>query len=307
MNAVPWRQCQSQKDTGRRCAGSPRDHALVFSPDGHYLIVASQRPDVELWNVKTRSLEGHFEGHTGDWVENVTVSPDGSVIATLEYGSNIVYVWDVETQHLLWKVQNGTANVAKCVFSPDSKHLYIANSTYTLSPSGDGTWEGWDDNVRVWDIKSGQQIDTVDSEFCFLRTIALSPDGKTVLLHYWDTVVLQDLNNNQQLNIWNDFVDGWNDALSPDGRTLVSVSECFIKTWDIPSQQMRLFVSAEGGLFRRFAISPDGQKIAVGRDPWIEVRDLQTGKVEIQFPYSYGHSNITFSTSGRWIAAARGG
>ena len=303
----PWRQCQRQKDRGERCAGSPRDHALIFSPDGHYLIVASQRPDVELWNVKTRRLEGHFEGHTGDWVENVAVSPDGSLIATLEYGSNIVYVWEVETQHLLWKVQKGNANVVECVFSADSKRLYIANSTYTLSPSADGTWEGWDDNVSVWDVRSGQQIDTVDSEFCFLRTIALSPDGKTVLLHYWDTVVLQDINNNRQLNIWNDFVHGWNDALSPDGRTLVSVSECFIKTWDIPSQQMRLCVSAEGGLFRKFAISPDGQKIAVGRDPWIEVRDLQTGKVEIQFPYSYGHSNITFSASGRWIAAARGG
>ncbi len=303
----PWEQCYSQKDKGRRCAGSPRDHRLVFTPDGRYLIVASNRPDIELWNVETRRLEGHFEGHTGDWIEHVAVSPDGVLIATFEYGSNIVHVWDVKTRQLLWKEQSGIGNTAECVFSPDSKRLYVANSTYALSPSGDGTSDGWDDKVHVWNVRSGQQMDTVESEFCFLRTIALSPDGETALLHYWDAVVLQDINNNRRLNIWTDFVDAWNDALSPDGRTLVSVSECFIKTWDIPSQQMRLLISAEGGQFRRFALSPDGQKIAVGRDPWIEVRNLQTGKVETQFPYGYGYSNIVFSASGRWIAAAHGG
>ena len=305
----PWEQCHSQKNRGRRCSGSPRDHALVFSPDGRSLIVASTRPGIELWNVETRRLEGHFEGHTGNWVEHVVISPDGTLIATFEYGSNVVYVWDVKTQHLLWKEQSGIGSVAECVFSPDSKRLYVATatSTYALSPSGDGTWEGWDDQVRVWDVKSGQQIESYGSEFCHLETIALSPDGKTALLHYWDAVVLWNIETNLQRNVWADFVNEWDEALSADGQTLVSVSECFIKIWDIPSQHKRLLISAEGGLFRRFAISPDGQKLAVGRDAWIEVRNLQTGKVETKFPYSYGHSDIAFSSSGRWIAAASGG
>ena len=115
--------------------------------------------------------------------------------------------------------------------------------------------------------------------------------------------MLWDLLSKQPLNVWADFVYGWDDMLSPDGQTFVSVSRYFIKTWDVPSQKMRTLTSAERNLFREFAISPDGQKIAIGRDPWIEVRNLHTGAVENRFQYNYGYSDIAFSSTGRWVAA----
>ena len=62
-------------DGGSSCEGDPRDRTAIFSPEGRYLIIASMRPDIELWNIETRQLEGHFEGHTGNWVEKVAISP----------------------------------------------------------------------------------------------------------------------------------------------------------------------------------------------------------------------------------------
>ena len=299
----PWESCHASIGGGITCTSLPRDRASTFSPDGRYLIVASNRPDVELWNVKTRRLEGHFEGHTGTWVEDAVMSPDGTRLATYEKDWNEVYVWDVDTQQLLWQEESGISRISDVVFSPDNRHLYVATQTGTLDRSGGEPWQGWDDQVRVRDVKSGQQMDTFGSEFRILKEITLSPDGKTMLLYYWDAVVLWDLATKKQLRVWVDFVYGWDNVLSPDGQTFVSTSGYFIKTWDIPSQQMQLLVSAEGELFREFAISPDGEKLAIGKDPWLEVRDLQTGKVETEFRHTYGIADFVFSASGRWLAA----
>ena len=186
----PTNPCHSSSDGGTTCSSIPRDRASVFTPDGRYLIVASMRSDIELWDVETRRLQAHFEGHTGNWVQDVVISPDGTRLASFERGWNDVYVWDIETQQLLWQEEIGIGRIADMVFSPDSQRLYVANQTARLSRSGPGPWEGWDDQISVWDVESGKQIHTFGDDFYHLEAIALSPDGQTLLLHYWDAVVL---------------------------------------------------------------------------------------------------------------------
>ena len=292
---------------GSSCEGDPRDRTAIFSPEGRYLIIASMRPDIELWNIETRQLEGHFEGHTGNWVEKVAISPDGKYIASFESRSASIYVWDVESRQLRWKAQSGIGTISDMVFSSDSQHLYVATETAGLTWIDPGSWQGWDDQVRVWNVKSGQHIDTFGSEFRELEEITLSPNGKIALLHYWDAVVMWDVEKKQPLNVWTDFLrDRFYDVvkLSPDGKTVGSTSRYFIKTWDVASQQMKRIVSAEGATFEGLAISPEGRKLAVHRDRWVEIRNLQTGKVELQFPQQHTGwlEEIVFSASGRWIA-----
>ncbi len=284
------------------CGVSRRGNRMVFSPDGRYLIAASRHPEIELWNVETRRLEGYFEKPYDPGIDTVVISPDGTTIAAIEIDFNSIHFWDVETRQLLWRERIGLGRVSGFVFSPDSQRLYVSTATRALSSSGGGIWVGWDDRVRVLDVKSGKQIDAFETEFRGLETIKLSPDGKTALLHYRDAVVLWDIEAKQKRNVFADFVSGPT-ALSPDGQTVVSVSYHFIKIWDVPSRQLRQLISAEGGMFREFAISADSKKFAVGRDPWIQVRNVRTGEVETQISYGHGHSDIAFSRSGKWIAA----
>ena len=303
---------QARKFVGEMMtAEHSRAYALIFSSDDRHLITASRdiasRETLELWNVETRRLEAYFDGYNGNGIEDIVMSPDGTRIATFQRDSNSIFVWDVETQQLLWRERSGTGRVSDVVFSPDSQHLYVANRTGTLRWSGLGPWKGWDDQIRVWDVESGQHIDTFGNEFRALEKITVSPDGKTALLHYRDAVVLWDIKAKQSMRVWADFIYGWRDALSTNGKTFVSASRAFIKIWNIPSRQMQHLISAKDSLFRELALSADGQKLAIGRDPWIEVYNLQTGKVDIQFPYAYGYSDIAFSSSGRWVTARGGG
>ena len=93
--------------------------------------------------------------------------------------------------------------------------------------------------------------------------------------------------------------------LSPDGKTVGATSRYFIKTWDVESQQIKRIISAEDARrLKGLQISPEGRKLAVHRDRWVEVRNLQTGKVELQFPQQHTGwlEEIVFSASGRWIA-----
>ncbi len=300
-----WRTGESIETLVR--INSPPKRAMVFSPDGRHLVIVSRQPDVELWNVETLRLEGRFEGHAGDWVEDVVISLDGSTIATFERNSNAVYVWDVTTLHLLWQKTSSNGRISSLAFSPDSQRLYVTTETSRLSRSGYGPWLGWDDRVRVSDVKSGRQIDVFGTEFTRLESVTLSPDEKIALLHYHDAVVLWDIEEKQPLNTWVDFIDyrwEFDVGLSPDGGTFISASRDFIKIWDVPSGQLRRLISAKKERFEGFVISPDSKKFAVVQDSWVQVRDLRTGSVKTQFPPRIGYyPEIAFSPSGRWIAA----
>ena len=299
----PWKQHHTYREGSSVGSSSRNDHALVFTPDDRYLIVASARPDVEVWNLETRHLEGHFQGHTGNWVADAVISPDGKRLATFEDGWNDVYVWDVQTQQLLWQEETGIGGVAGVAFSPNGQHLYVGMQTTVLRWTTPGPWRGWDDKVSVWEVETGKQVDVFSGgDFYRLETISLSPDGTKMLLPYQDAVLLWDIQEKRPLNVWADFVYGWYNAMSADGSTFVSVSRYYMKAWDIASQQLRLLTSAERGLFEGFAISPDGEKIAIGRDSWIEVRNLRTGAVEHRFQHSYPDADIAFSSTGRWVA-----
>ena len=285
------------------------EQAMIFTPDGNHLIISTWQPGIEVWNVETRQLQGRYEEQIVHRLDNLAISPDGTTLAAFEEKSNSIsspiYVWDVETQRLLWRKNSGIGRISDAVFSPDSQRLYVSSRTGVLRRSGANPWEGWDDKVRVWDIKSGQQLDTFGTKFHDLEAITLSPDEKTVLLQYPQGVVLWDIAQKKPLNVWADFVGRWWTIgdLSPDGKTVVTVSPNLIKTWDVASQQLRLLISADDYMFEGFAISPNSQKIAVSKEPWFELYDIQTGKVERQFPqYVSGAYEIAFSPSGRWIA-----
>lgn len=303
----PLESCYVRQN-GKTCGGS-RQITPTFTPDGKHLIVASARPDIEIWNVERRELVGHFERHIGNWVEGAAISSDGTRMSSFDREPGIVYVWDMETRQLIWKLKSGSNYVTDVAFTPDSQHLYVAtktkySTTRVTDPSGK-----WEDEIRVWDIHTGLQIDTIETKFHDIDKISLSPDGNRLLLHYKDVEVLWEIEEKRERIVWADFIRfWWNEVTtSLDGNTLASVSRHTIKTWDLTTQEMQLLIPNEGYDFRGVAVSPDSEKLAVGRGlhRWIELRDLRTGEVDKLLPHSLSYvEKIVYGHSGRWLAVS---
>ena len=295
------KNCYS-RTSSQTCLSPPGTHTLVFSPDDRFLVVGSARPDAEIWEVSTRKLVGHLEGHA-DWVTHASYSFDGRYIATAEPDSTRVYLWDAQTRELMATVRSGgEGEIRKLLFSSDSQRLYVAAQT--------GNWAAApnkrNDQVRIFDVHTGAQLNEFGAEHFILVDFSLSPDEKTALFqHHISAVVLWDIEHNHRVALWADYSSGHDWKLSPDGRSLVTVNGAMMKIWDVPSRSLRKVIVPQNRWFREFDISPDSQTIAIGQDPWIELRDIYTGEVTTQFDYYYGHSTVVFSQTGNRIATER--
>ena len=308
----PWREYYVRYGSNWRSRTGhgpyPSNHSMAFSPDGQYLVVGSNRPDAEIWDVSTRQLVGHLPGHA-DWVSIVSYSPDGRRIATAEPKSSMVYLWDAKGGQLVrkWKSGYGAVweggEVWKLLFSHDSQRLYVLTKTRGLSADN----KRRDDHVRIWDVETGAQLGEFADEPIYLDHLSLSPDEKMALLHYYgDFVVLWDIEHGRRLAFWMDYHSWVWGPLSPDGRFVVGIGSTALEIWDVQSQSFRKIIFPDYGFFRRVAISPDSKTFAVDRDPWIEVRNIQTGKIVAKVPNSVGSTQFTFSSDGKRIAAREG-
>ena len=312
----PINECYSRSGNhwwGSWGSSSCDDHApyvfsIAFSPDDRFLAVGSKRPDVEIWDLETRKLVGHLEGHDG-WVTKVAYSPDGQWIAATEVESTKVYLWDAETRQLVRTLRNGdigasrAGEVFELFFSGDSRRLYVG--TRTRHPAYTNTFN---DRLRVWDIKTNTLINEFRAEPTALKYVSVSPDESRAIFQYYDQVaVLWDLKQNRQLRLWADYGGtGWSSKLSPDGKSLVEVRRTLIKIWDVPSRSLRHVVFEGTQNYRQtLAISPDSRRFAVGLDTdGTEVRDIHNGELQAHFPKAWGRGTFSFSNRGNRIATS---
>lgn len=242
---------------------------LAFSPDSRYLASGDDRTDdrepmVYLWDWQTGELVRTFSGHF-DTIQDIAFSPDGSLLASGEWGGEQVIIWDVETGEALHKLEGHNGRAAAVVFSPDGKILY--------SGSGDGGLRAWntesgellqvlaehtdaildlditDDGsklvaatndrvVVLWDVTTGEQLKTLRGHTESMTTIMFSPDERYILSAADDdTLILWDIETGKPAQrlvghtstlptiVWG--------AFSPDGQSIVSASPFEIILWDV--------------------------------------------------------------------------
>jgi WD40 repeat protein len=151
--------------------------ALAFSPDGSALASGAGMnrkgagSDVIVWGTSswTKTLELVF----GPYVHTVDFSPNAKVLAVggglpySQYSSACLKTFDMKTGNVIRTLLGG-ADVPR-------EHQCIEGLSF--GPSGDLLASGSDDNfVRLWDLKSGENIKEVDMGE-HVEDVAFSPDG----------------------------------------------------------------------------------------------------------------------------------
>ncbi len=167
------------------------------------------------------------------------------------------------------------ATTTRCSISPSAPIRAIL-----ASASGDRT-------VKLWDVVSGERLDTLGQSLKDLYCVAFSPNGQYVVaggvdnrIRMWQ--VSADAKENTNPLVYSRFAhEGAILKLvySPDGHTLVSAGEDrTVKAWDAEKLVERYVIERQSDWAAAIAISPDNQTLLVGRlDGTTSSYELATG------------------------------
>jgi WD40 repeat protein/beta-lactamase regulating signal transducer with metallopeptidase domain len=257
----------------------------ALSPDGKLLAtgggVNNKYGSVQLWDVDTGKEVTKLSGPR-NWVEGVTFSPDGKLLASTGATPpaqpanpnqpqpapgpavrNDVTIWDLAEERGRLRLEGHTKHVAHAAFTRDGKLLATAG--------------GADRSIRLWDGETGESKGVLNGHEGDVRRVAFSPDGKTLYS-------------------------------CGDDHT--------VRVWDVGERKLEATHKVSDDSVYAMALSPDGKTLAVGTGDWrkmpapqgkVMLLDPETGKVKATLT-GFGREvwSVAFSPNGKYLAAGAG-
>ena len=150
--------------------------AVAFSPDGRILASGDQEGRIKLWDVETGNDVATIKAHAKE-VSSVVFSPDGSMLASGSVGDT-VKLWDVETKETV------AARFKRFV---TRRHIATLRGdkawfeSVAFSPDGTILATGSPEGVKLWDVRSKRNIETLrwqgGKRLRLANAVKFSPDG----------------------------------------------------------------------------------------------------------------------------------
>ena len=218
------------------------DELAVFSPDGKTVAVKHKDHVTRLWDSDSGKLKHALplkKGLTGQWSPYGRVfSRDGTRLATAPQSDqdNSIKVWDCATGRELYQLSLTGHVLATCLeFSPDGKILVFAQGDRSDLGGNMVNSVETKPSLGLWDFAARGIIRQIPTRSGDIRSIAFSPDGKTLVGADYDSLGIWELATGKERGRW----DGhrawvWSVAFSRDGRLVASGSRDYTAlVWDI--------------------------------------------------------------------------
>ena len=236
--------------------------ALAMSHSGKWL-VSGGKDGVKVWQPETGRLRYTLPAAQAS-VRAVAISPDEKTFISSDRSGNII-AWQLSTGEQMYQIEND-APVWSVAIAPDGQSFITGGGI-------GGSDTQLNHPLKQWDLASGQLVQTFEGHDKAVRSVAISPDGRTLASGSTDeTIKLWDLASGSLKTTLEGHKDGiLSLAISPDGQTLASSStDHTLKLWDLPSQQ--LTKTLENSSIVVLAFDPTQQTlISGGQDQRIQV------------------------------------
>lgn len=276
---------------------------VIATADGSR-IAATLKDGIRVWDAASLKELRHWE--SGRAFQPLAFSPDGRILATMDWGEAMPRFWDVATGQELWPSKGHRGPVEALAFSADGNTLRSISTDRT---------------ARAWNWRTGDETKLVSLGPDFANHLTIAFDRKTAAVA-WHSY------SKGQYRIWDlpvgkqiDAVDAppplRTQVFSPDGRLLAWQGwQGTIHVWDIAAKKERHKWTISGQQTQGPTFTADGKAVAFGEPleddrlngSTVCIKDLETGKEIRRVPLPGRIDSIRFSPDGRvWATATFNG
>lgn len=238
---------------------------LAFSPDSSLLATASDDGHVRIWDWEKNKIVHDFAHEYP--VRCAVFSPDGKrVISGTRNG--MIKIWS--TEQTVPKDQLPDPMISFTAHDGIVMSLAISRDGQKIASCGS------DQNVRVWETKTGSRYNSYQGNVGPVYAIDFSPDGKTIAAAGWDhTIRLYDIAKPEPKAVYPDVheEDIWGLSFSPDGKHILSGGQDRTARWvNVETGKVERVYRGHTGPVHGVAVSADGNLIAAGgRDGTVRI------------------------------------